>query len=55
MILVVFTLLSEVMGPYLVIALVNLEESLKRMFLFAYMLINVNDMYIFILHVNETM
>ena len=41
------------MRIYLNIALVRLEGSLGKMFLCAYMLINVNDMYIFLLHVNS--
>ena len=36
------------MELYLYIALVSLEGSLRRMFLCAYMLINVNDMYMLI-------
>ena len=43
------------MRLYLDISLDRLQESLGRMFLCAYMFINVNNMYIMILYVNEIM
>ena len=42
------------MGLYLYIALVILMGSLRRMFLYMYMLINVNDVYMMILDVDDT-
>ena len=42
------------MGLYLYIALDRLEGSLRRMFLYVNMLINVNDVYMIILHVDDT-
>ena len=43
------------MGLYLGLALVLLEERLRRLFLGIYMLMNVNDDNVMILHVNDTM
>ena len=42
------------MGLYLNIALVSLEGSLRRMFLYVNMLIMVHNMYIIILHIVDT-
>ncbi len=41
------------MRLYLYIALVILEGSIIRVFLCAYIIINVNDMYMIILHVDD--
>ena len=50
-----FAYLGRVMILYLYIALVSLEGRFIRMFLCSYMLINVNYMYMLIVHVNDTM
>ena len=42
------------MGLYLNIALVSLKVSLRRMFIYMYMLIIVHDMYMMILHIDDT-
>ena len=42
------------MRLYVYIALVILKGSHRRMFLFMYMLINVNDVYMMILDVDDT-
>ena len=42
------------MGLYLNIALVSLEGSLRRMFLYMYIIIMVHDMYMMNLHIVVT-
>ena len=42
------------MGLYLNIALVSLDGSLRRMFLYMYMLIMVHDMHMVTFHIVDT-